>query len=298
MWRGICGKKRRFKRSEVETILRQEKPNSLQRALVSADAGPHPDANVLTAFAEDALLPRERESVLAHVACCAECREVLSLSGSAAGPYAVASPAAHRKRTGWRIAVPLLAAAAMIAVVSTLVLRHVVNNPQQNATVAKNAEVTANQPAPTTAVSPPTEAGASAQKERRREDRRPAPLATGPVVVTPPTPVPPAIAANVAPSPPRQRLQNPRSDKLRRLACPWPSPLARRLGWRCKRLRKPAHSPTQSPRMLWGALPRPRLRDHIGASMSRASRSAHLEMAPGNRFCRTAARRCTRWLCL
>lgn len=186
--------------------MRREKPNSLQRALVSADAGPHPDANVLTAFAEDALLPRERESVLAHVACCAECREVLSLSGSAAGPYAVASPAAHRKRTGWRIAVPLLAAAAMIAVVSTLVLRHVVNNPQQNATVAKNAEVTANQPAPTTAVSPPTEAGASAQKERRREDRRPAPLATGPVVVTPPTPVPPAIAANVAPSPPEAAI--------------------------------------------------------------------------------------------
>jgi hypothetical protein len=151
---------------------------------------------MLTAFAEDALLPRERESVLAHVARCVECREVLSLAGSAIGPQVVASRAAGRRWTGWRIAVPLLAAAAMIAVVSTLVLRQVMNNPPQRMTMAKNAEVLANQPAPTTS-SPQTRE--SAREEERREVRKIAPAVTAAKpVASPATPqAEPAETASV-----------------------------------------------------------------------------------------------------
>ena len=40
----------------------------------------HPDANLLTAFAENALTKRERTHVLEHLASCGECREVVSLA--------------------------------------------------------------------------------------------------------------------------------------------------------------------------------------------------------------------------
>jgi hypothetical protein len=40
----------------------------------------HPDADLLTAFSEQTLIGRERELVLAHLAACASCREVVSLA--------------------------------------------------------------------------------------------------------------------------------------------------------------------------------------------------------------------------
>jgi hypothetical protein len=49
------------------------------RAAVSSNGaeGSHPDANVLNAFAEQALSLTERENVLAHLALCVTCRDVL-----------------------------------------------------------------------------------------------------------------------------------------------------------------------------------------------------------------------------
>ena len=38
--------------------------------------GPHPDPDVLTAFAEQALSAAEREGVLQHLARCGDCREI------------------------------------------------------------------------------------------------------------------------------------------------------------------------------------------------------------------------------
>jgi hypothetical protein len=50
-------------------------------SLKSQVAGqPHPDAEVLSAFADNALSPKEREGVLEHLSACAACREVLFLS--------------------------------------------------------------------------------------------------------------------------------------------------------------------------------------------------------------------------
>lgn len=44
----------------------------------TADAA-HPDADLLTAFVEQLLMPREREQLLAHLAVCPDCREVIGL---------------------------------------------------------------------------------------------------------------------------------------------------------------------------------------------------------------------------
>ena len=43
-------------------------------------AGPHPDADLLAAFAEQSLVGKERESLLTHLAACSTCREIVSLA--------------------------------------------------------------------------------------------------------------------------------------------------------------------------------------------------------------------------
>jgi hypothetical protein len=49
------------------------------RAVGDNRAGDHPDANALTAFAEQALGMTERENVMAHLSACDECRELLAV---------------------------------------------------------------------------------------------------------------------------------------------------------------------------------------------------------------------------
>jgi hypothetical protein len=50
------------------------------RLRASAPGGAHPDADVLTAFAEQALSGAERQDVVRHLARCGDCREVVALS--------------------------------------------------------------------------------------------------------------------------------------------------------------------------------------------------------------------------
>lgn len=88
----------------------------------------HPDPDLLTAFAEQSLTPRERQQVLVHLANCTECREVITLAGSVVLEPELAAAAAGRSpvaKTGksvwsWR---PLrwTAAAATAAVVLSAV---------------------------------------------------------------------------------------------------------------------------------------------------------------------------------
>jgi hypothetical protein len=68
------------------------------RLRAKAASGPHPDADVLTAFAEQTLLPTERETMVRHLAHCGECREVVALSLPAV--EAVAQPVASGERVG------------------------------------------------------------------------------------------------------------------------------------------------------------------------------------------------------
>jgi len=83
---------------------------------------PHPDANLLAAFAERTLTVRERKEVLNHLAQCAECRDLLTL----ALPREVeaAAPARSPVRWGWSLwpALRWGAVAATVGVVAVVAI--------------------------------------------------------------------------------------------------------------------------------------------------------------------------------
>ncbi|MGA3045556.1 MAG: zf-HC2 domain-containing protein [Terracidiphilus sp.] len=69
--------------------MKQFEYNPLQQELArSRQVGPHPDSDLLTAFAEGTLLERERQEVFAHLATCADCRELLSAATATAPRFA------------------------------------------------------------------------------------------------------------------------------------------------------------------------------------------------------------------
>ena len=87
----------------------------------------HPDSDLLSAFAEQALPDRERLPVLAHLSVCSSCREVLALAAAPAksGAFITKDTAAPTKAP-W-FAWPVLrwgAAAACVVVVATAVTLH------------------------------------------------------------------------------------------------------------------------------------------------------------------------------
>jgi len=97
----------------------------------------HPDADLLTAFAEQALTAAEREGVLAHLALCDDCREVVSLALPAADlvptPIAIETeasrattsrtPAPRRPIFAWPSLRWAALAAAVVVAASVLVVR-------------------------------------------------------------------------------------------------------------------------------------------------------------------------------
>jgi hypothetical protein len=92
--------------------------------LPSFQGAEHPDANLLAAFAEKTLSARERGEVLAHLAQCAACREVVTLTV----PEEVeeAEPARVAARRGWNVwpALRWGALAAALGVVAIVVVVH------------------------------------------------------------------------------------------------------------------------------------------------------------------------------
>ncbi len=93
----------------VKARLREQRP---------AMAVTHPDADVLTAFIEQALTDRERLSVRQHIADCAECRDVVALALPGAEDMLRAPQ--RGRRMSW-LALPVLrwsAAAAVLVIIS------------------------------------------------------------------------------------------------------------------------------------------------------------------------------------
>ena len=72
--------------------------------LKTQSAGPHPDADLLSAFAENALPEAERKHLLAHLADCGGCREVVFLSSlpQPADQQKVLIPPPRRWHMSWR----------------------------------------------------------------------------------------------------------------------------------------------------------------------------------------------------
>ncbi|HWK32001.1 MAG TPA: zf-HC2 domain-containing protein [Terriglobales bacterium] len=141
--------------SELPHIVRQR---------LAVSSGDHPDADLLTAFAERQLAGPERERVLTHLGTCAACREVVAL---AAPETIVTQPVLTPARAGswWSIRsyqYGALAAAFVIAAAGLVLLR-----PDRGPELRKVAQVaSAPQTAPSTARS---DAPANAAAEMQRE---------------------------------------------------------------------------------------------------------------------------------
>jgi hypothetical protein len=77
----------------------QSLPKIVAKRLQSPPAELHPDADLLTAFAEQSLTGAEREQVVEHLAQCGDCREVISL---ALPPQVESQPLAGRSVNWFR----------------------------------------------------------------------------------------------------------------------------------------------------------------------------------------------------
>jgi photosystem II stability/assembly factor-like uncharacterized protein len=73
----------------------------LKRLHKTTEAESHPDADLLTAFAEQSLLESERARVIEHLSRCDECREVVALALPATEHAEDLVPAATSTRSGW-----------------------------------------------------------------------------------------------------------------------------------------------------------------------------------------------------
>jgi Putative zinc-finger len=113
----------------------------------TTQSGNHPDAESLNAFAEQALTPTEREQVLAHLATCGRCRQVVYLAQQTAGVESRATePAASSQQpvslsppsrpqfnwlAGWRLAwIPVGVLAGIVGIAVLQHARHTQPEPQ------------------------------------------------------------------------------------------------------------------------------------------------------------------------
>ena len=166
--------------------------------------GFHPDAESLSAFSEQALGERERAEVLAHLAVCRRCRQVVALASEAADAGEVIVAAPPRKtiapnawwKQWWLVWVPTAVVAAFAAASISVYIeqadRHERNFKiaEQNPTPGATPPST---PAPTeqAKVEPPaaaTPATAPAHPAKHTHSAAPEPL---------PAPAPPVVAAQM-----------------------------------------------------------------------------------------------------
>jgi hypothetical protein len=115
-------------------------PRIVVKRLQSPAADSHPDADLLTAFAERSLAGPERDHVAEHLARCGDCREVVSL---ALPPQVESQPVAHSSRDWFRWTLlrgstsrwaAVAAGVVLIASIGTLQYHH-----QQRSELASNA---------------------------------------------------------------------------------------------------------------------------------------------------------------
>ena len=119
--------------------------NPLRQELArSQQVESHPDSDVLTALSEGGLLQRERQRILAHLAACADCREILSIAAATAidpaddlKPFLVRRPSRPPRRA-W---LPWASLAACLLVACSAVLFY-----QQKLALPRNATVATREP--------------------------------------------------------------------------------------------------------------------------------------------------------
>lgn len=145
-----------------------------------APAETHPDADLLTAFAERSLAGGERDHVLEHLARCADCRDVVAFGLPATEDVVLAKPAAPRR--GW-LTLPVLrwgvVTAGILALTSVGIVQYRQRGQEKTAVATKlelrdqPADSAAPNPAPTPqantsqSFTSPTEMGKQIVSEKR-----------------------------------------------------------------------------------------------------------------------------------
>jgi hypothetical protein len=96
----------------------------------------HPDAEILSAFAERSLLEPDRATILTHLATCADCREILALALPATEEFAAASLKLRHSWLTWP-AFRWGFATAGVAVIALGLVEFEHHRPAHSATVAR-----------------------------------------------------------------------------------------------------------------------------------------------------------------
>jgi hypothetical protein len=134
----------------------------------------HPDAESLSAFAEQALSEREHDQVLKHLAACGRCRQVVALAQEAGlhaeVEVAAAGRAANQPYAWWRswrfVWVPAAVAAAFAVASISVYMRHV----EQSAEMAKNERERVTQAAATPPAAAPEAVKSPARSFKRTSE--------------------------------------------------------------------------------------------------------------------------------
>lgn len=170
----------------------------------------HPDADVLTAFAERSLTQRERAGVLEHLARCGDCRDIVALAVPAAEDVAQLQPAL-KPSPRWLTWPALrwgLAAVGIVAIASIGFVQY--KHSHEGTTVAYRAP--APQAAkeaksePVSANAPAAPAQAEKPAESRLRENVPAAQSNETVSVNATPPAPPTAGTGRTMNPPLQRF--------------------------------------------------------------------------------------------
>ena len=206
-----------------------ELPNLLRQRLAATENGEtqaHPDADTLTAYMEQSLAPAESKTVVAHLAVCEPCREVVALSQALTVEPATQTVLTPAPVPRWRrLFTPVFGAAAAVAamaVIAVMVLQlpqkhpqQSLNSPSSNAKQTQQAQAApvgdqtapaeAKAPAPTRAAEAPSASVGSAdlaaarETEARLKDRAKTTAETKRALASVAPPPPPSAAPAKAP---------------------------------------------------------------------------------------------------
>lgn len=137
-----------------------ELPNLLRQRLAATQTGEtqaHPDADTLTAYMEQSLPPAESKTVIAHLAVCEPCREVVALSHAVMAQQDTQTVLAPAPVARWRrLFTPVFGAAAAVAAMAVIAVM-VLQLPQKNQPQSSSSAAATNSPASVPASQPAQE---------------------------------------------------------------------------------------------------------------------------------------------
>ena len=207
----------------TETRLSPLNTNSLRNALSSQQADPHPDADLLNAFAEGMLRGEERMRVVRHLGGCDQCRSVVALVCDTSPSDNAKAPPTPAKRPAWRFAVPALAALAAVTI-TVVAVRYEVRKPEREAALTAQGVRPETTPTITTGIQPQATSGATPSHEPSQQPSSRSRSATPPRASTSAQPggivTPSVMTQQVAPAPAPPEATPMRAESLHGTALP------------------------------------------------------------------------------